>query len=213
MKDESVVTPAPRLIRWDGDLEPGPGVRHQAMCLRGGTVRKHGSRAARQHRREPMTCGAQMRVPDREHVTVQLHQPPGHDQPPDHPGGQTSFQELGPVSDSVLARRQRRQGTIRTSGDEVTVRDRLSPLDSGHDPYRLRGVNRRPRLRIVAPGAAPEEAAAVVAAIERFMRETAPPAVAPEPRVNPWIRAGRLEATGRDAASPTPWGDDVRWGR
>ncbi|MBX5441476.1 MAG: chemotaxis protein CheR, partial [Solirubrobacteraceae bacterium] len=35
--------------------------------------------------------------------------------------------------------------------------------------------NRRPELRIVAPGASPEEAAAVVAALERFMRQTAPP--------------------------------------
>jgi hypothetical protein len=74
-------------------------------------------------------------------------------------------------------------------------------------------VNRRPRLTIVAPGAAPEEAAAVVAAIERFMRETAPPVAPPEPRENPWIRAGRLEATSRDAGPPTPWGDGIPWGR
>ena len=31
--------------------------------------------------------------------------------------------------------------------------------------------NRRPQLEIVAPSASPEEAAAVVAALERFMRE------------------------------------------
>ena len=36
-------------------------------------------------------------------------------------------------------------------------------------------VNRRPQLQIVAPNASPEEAAAVVAALERFMRDTAPP--------------------------------------
>ena len=35
--------------------------------------------------------------------------------------------------------------------------------------------NRRPKLEIVAPSASPEEAAAVVAAVERFLRDTAPP--------------------------------------
>jgi hypothetical protein len=54
--------------------------------------------------------------------------------------------------------------------------------------------NRRPQLRIVAPAASPEEAAAVVAALERFMRETAPtPAPAP-PRLSGWLEAARLEA-------------------
>jgi hypothetical protein len=74
-------------------------------------------------------------------------------------------------------------------------------------------VNRRPQLRIVAPGASPEEAAAVVAAIERFMRETAPPPAAAEVAPNPWIRAARLAATQRDVAGRTPWGDGFPWGR
>jgi hypothetical protein len=57
--------------------------------------------------------------------------------------------------------------------------------------------NRRPQLRIVAPAASPEEAAAVVAALERFMRETAPtPAPAPPP-VSGWVRAARREAVER----------------
>ena len=72
-------------------------------------------------------------------------------------------------------------------------------------------VNRRPRLEIVAPAASPEEAAAVVAALERFMRDTAPPpAPAPPPR-NPWQRAALLEATGREPDGLTPWGDPVAW--
>jgi hypothetical protein len=59
-------------------------------------------------------------------------------------------------------------------------------------------VNRRPQLQIVAPSASPEEAAAVVAALERFMRDTAPtPAPAP-PRPSPWVQAARLEAVERD---------------
>ena len=53
------------------------------------------------------------------------------------------------------------------------VQDRQLP-HGRHDSLRAM-VNRRPRLRIVAPNASPEEAAAVVAALERFMRDTVPP--------------------------------------
>ena len=47
-------------------------------------------------------------------------------------------------------------------------------------------MNRRPKLTIVAPNASPEEAAAVVAALERFMRATAPSPVPPVAAQNPW---------------------------
>ena len=57
--------------------------------------------------------------------------------------------------------------------------------------------NRRPKLEIVAPSASPEEAAAVVAAVERFLRDTAPPPAPAEPPPNPWVRAARLEAVDR----------------
>ena len=57
--------------------------------------------------------------------------------------------------------------------------------------------NRRPKLEIVAPSASPEEAAAVVAAVERFLRDTAPPAAPPSPPPNRWIEAARLEAVDR----------------
>jgi hypothetical protein len=67
-------------------------------------------------------------------------------------------------------------------------------------------VNRRPQLRIVAPAASPEEAAAVVAALERFMRETAPtPAAAPPAAMSPWARAGLLEATGHAPGDAVAW--------
>jgi hypothetical protein len=57
--------------------------------------------------------------------------------------------------------------------------------------------NRRPRLELVGASATPEEAAAVVAAVERFLRDTAPPpAPAPEPPSG-WVRAARLEAVER----------------
>ncbi len=58
--------------------------------------------------------------------------------------------------------------------------------------------NRRPRLEINAPGASPEEAAAVVAALERFLRETAPAPVAADPKPNPWFMQGLLESVQRE---------------
>jgi len=73
-------------------------------------------------------------------------------------------------------------------------------------------VNRRPQLQIVAPSASPSEAAAVVAALERFMRETAPPPAEPPGRANPWLRAALHEGTNRAAAEPGPWGDPTPWG-
>jgi hypothetical protein len=66
-------------------------------------------------------------------------------------------------------------------------------------------MNRRPKLTIVAPGASAEEAAAVVAALERFMRDTAPAPVAPAPRRNPWQRAALEEGVDRAPSEPTPW--------
>jgi hypothetical protein len=68
-------------------------------------------------------------------------------------------------------------------------------------------VNRRPRLELLAPSASPEEAAAVVAALERFMRATAAPhAEAPE-RPDPWQRAAILEGVEREDPGDVrdPW--------
>jgi hypothetical protein len=64
--------------------------------------------------------------------------------------------------------------------------------------------NRRPQLSIVAPAASPEEAAAVVAALERFMRETAPTAAPAPPPVSGWVRAARAEAVECDLGRE-PW--------
>jgi len=72
--------------------------------------------------------------------------------------------------------------------------------------------NRRPKLRIVAPGATPEEAAAVVAALEQFMRQTAPVPAPARPRRNPWQRTALLEGVTRDSDSLTAWGDGMPWG-
>jgi hypothetical protein len=62
----------------------------------------------------------------------------------------------------------------------------------------LADVNRRPQLSIVAPNASPEEAAAIVAALEQFMRDTAPVIVEPpESKLSPWKRAALEEGVSR----------------
>ena len=66
-------------------------------------------------------------------------------------------------------------------------------------------VNRRPKLTIVAPNASPEEAAAVVAALERFMRETAPRSAPPRARPNPWQATALREGVARQPELPPPW--------
>ena len=66
-------------------------------------------------------------------------------------------------------------------------------------------MNRRPKLSIVAPDASPEEAAAVVAALERFMRETAPVLAPPAPQRNPWQQAALQEGVLREPQFPLPW--------
>jgi hypothetical protein len=72
-------------------------------------------------------------------------------------------------------------------------------------------VNRRPQLELIAPSASPAEAAAIVAALEHFMRDTAPPLAAPVPAIDPWLRAAMLEGVTRDvygsrpSDKPDPW--------
>jgi hypothetical protein len=65
-------------------------------------------------------------------------------------------------------------------------------------------VNRRPRLELHGTSASPEEAAAVLAAIEQFLRDTAPPPAPIETRPNPWVETARLEGVDRDPAR-NPW--------
>ncbi len=62
----------------------------------------------------------------------------------------------------------------------------------------------RPRIE-VRQSASPEEAAAIAAAIEQFLRDTAPPPAARGPVLSPWARAGLLEGT-------KPWADQTPWG-
>ena len=64
----------------------------------------------------------------------------------------------------------------------------------------------RPRIE-VRQSASPQEAAAIAAAIEQFMRDTAPAPAAAGPSISPWLRAGLFEGTGRDPASSSAWND------
>jgi hypothetical protein len=70
----------------------------------------------------------------------------------------------------------------------------------------------RPRIELSGAAASPEEAAAIAAAIEQFLRDTAPPPADAGPRVSPWLRAGLLEGAKHRVAGPSPWGDSVSWG-
>jgi len=58
--------------------------------------------------------------------------------------------------------------------------------------------NRRPKIEIVQTSASHEEAAAVAAAIEQFMRATAPPPAPLEEPLNPWVRTALLEGVDRE---------------
>jgi hypothetical protein len=64
----------------------------------------------------------------------------------------------------------------------------------------------RPRIEVRQAAAGPEEAAAIAAAIEQFLRDTAPPPADTGPAMNPWTRAGLFEASGRCAGDREPWG-------
>jgi hypothetical protein len=65
-------------------------------------------------------------------------------------------------------------------------------------------MNRRPRLELHGASASAEEAAALMAAVEQFLRDTAPPPAPAEPAPSPWIRTARLEAVDRDPPRD-PW--------
>ncbi len=66
----------------------------------------------------------------------------------------------------------------------------------------------RPRLELLGDSAAsPEEGAAIVAALERFRRATAPAPQAPANGPDPWQRAAILEGVCRDPEPDVavPW--------
>jgi hypothetical protein len=68
----------------------------------------------------------------------------------------------------------------------------------------------RPSIELVAPRATAEEAAAIAAALERFLHDTAPlPAAGPRPSMGVWERAALAEGVG--LCAPAPWSDTPGW--
>ena len=59
----------------------------------------------------------------------------------------------------------------------------------------------RPRIELRQAAASPEEAAAIAAAIEQFLRDTDPPPQPSGPAVSPWLRAGLYESARLDPAN------------
>jgi hypothetical protein len=72
---------------------------------------------------------------------------------------------------------------------------------------------RRPRIELVTPAPSDQEAAAIAAAIERFIAETAPPPADARDRQSPWQRAAIREGVTAAAALGSAWGEPHGWGR
>jgi hypothetical protein len=71
----------------------------------------------------------------------------------------------------------------------------------------------RPRIEIRQGAATPQEAAAIAAAIEQFLRDTAPAPSSSGVRTNPWLRAALYENARLDPSNANVWGDGEPWGR
>ncbi len=68
-----------------------------------------------------------------------------------------------------------------------------------------RHTPRRPSIELRHTNASPEEAAAIAAAIEQFLRDTAPPTQPADHGTSPWLRAALLENVGLDPTATHPW--------
>jgi hypothetical protein len=67
----------------------------------------------------------------------------------------------------------------------------------------------RPRIELVTPAASASEAAAIVAALERFLADTAPAATA-GPAQSPWQRAALEDGIAARQVSGSAWGHAPR---
>jgi hypothetical protein len=64
----------------------------------------------------------------------------------------------------------------------------------------------RPRIEMLSTGASESEAAAIVAAVEQFLADTAPAPAADGPAVSPWARAALEEGIAARQVSGYAWG-------
>ncbi len=71
---------------------------------------------------------------------------------------------------------------------------------------------RRPRIEVSQAAVSPAEAAAIAAAIEQFLRDTAAP-LHPVPEVDRWRRAGLYENARGFPADAGAWGESEPWSR
>jgi hypothetical protein len=68
----------------------------------------------------------------------------------------------------------------------------------------------RPRIEMVSAGASEAEAAAVVAAVEQFLADTAPAPPSEGPATSPWARAALEEGIAARQVSGYAWGHAPR---
>jgi hypothetical protein len=64
----------------------------------------------------------------------------------------------------------------------------------------------RPRIEMLSTGASETEAAAIVAAVEQFLAETAPTPAVEGPAISPWARAALEEGIAARQVSGYVWG-------
>lgn len=69
----------------------------------------------------------------------------------------------------------------------------------------------RPQIEMIGGTASPEEAAAVIAAVEQFLAETSPAPSTTRDEQNPWQRAALLEGVSARQISGGSWAQQVAW--
>jgi hypothetical protein len=68
----------------------------------------------------------------------------------------------------------------------------------------------RPKIELVSPAPSPGEAAAIVAALEQFLADTAPPPQQEGPARSPWLRAALEDGIAARQVSGYAWGHAPR---
>ncbi len=69
----------------------------------------------------------------------------------------------------------------------------------------------RPRIEMVSGAASESEAAAVIAAVEQFLADTAPPPAETKPAMSGWQAAALREGIAARQVSGSVWGHSPSW--